>query len=162
MISSITPEHHAAILEMNDEFVHWLSPLDQDALDILLDRASYRRQIGNGSGILIGYAHDIDHPNQPNLSWLRQRCENFFYIERIIISSGSHGKGYGRDLYEDIEGFARGRGYTHLTCEVNTLPDNPASHRFHLNQGFRAIGEQSFPSIAGHEEKAVRYYVKAL
>jgi len=32
MINGIKPEHHAQILKINTEFVHWLSPWDEDRL----------------------------------------------------------------------------------------------------------------------------------
>lgn len=162
MIGPIQPRHHSAILEMNAEFVHWLFPMKQSDLDYILERATYARQIDNGKGVLLGYPHDVDYPNHKNLIWLRQHCEAFFYIDRVIIAAGFHGKSYGQQLYDDVEGYARIQDYELLVCEVNTKPYNPASHRFHIRRGFKPIGEQSYScSIDGHE-KAVRYYAKAL
>lgn len=158
MIAQIETQHHAALLEMNAEFVHWLSPLDAQTLDYILARASYARQIGNGAGVLIGYAYDVHYPDHKNLTWLGGRLSNFFYIDRIIISRAAQGKGYGRKLYEDAAAFAASGGYSALACEVNTRPDNPGSHKFHLSQGFETIGEQEFPDF----NKSVRYYAKAL
>ena len=143
---------------MNEAFVYWLSPLDEAELAYVLERADYARQIEEGRGVLIGYAHDVDYPNQWNLDWLSRRLENFFYIDRIIIDQSAQGKGLGQKLYADVEQYARALGYDWLACEVNTLPNNPASHAFHLGGGFEILGEQDFPTKA----KAVRYYAKAL
>lgn len=158
MISDITPDHYASILRMNAEFVYWLSPLDQDTLSYLLSRADYARQIDEAAGVLIGYGHDVDYPNHWNIEWLRGQLDNFFYIDRIIIDGSAQGRGLGPKFYADIENFARQRGHRWLVCEVNTLPDNPLSHRFHLRAGFEPIGEQPFPE----KGTAVRYYAKAL
>ena len=158
MIAEIGPEHHAKLLSMNAEFVHWLSPLDQDELSYVLERAAYARQADNGAGVLIGYAHDVDYPGHWNLKWLKGHLENFFYIDRIIIDRAAQGRGLGRRLYADVEKFARARGYEWLACEVNTVPNNPGSHAFHLKEGFHSLGEQAFPDT----DKAVRYYAKAL
>ena len=93
-----------------------------------------------------------------NLNWLRGRFKRFFYIDRVIVDAQAQGKGYGRLLYEDFEHEARARGLPRLVCEVNTKPDNPASHRFHLGFGFRAVGDEYYPDY----DKAVRYYEKVL
>jgi len=158
MIREILDDHHAGILRMNAEFVHWLSPLDQTGLRNLLNRAEYARQIGDGKGVLIGYAHDVDDPAHKNLRWLKARIGNFFYIDRVIIDSAAQGQGWGLKLYADIEAYARKKGYDWLACEVNTRPDNPGSHKFHMRLGFRTLGDETYPDI----DKALRYYAKAL
>ena len=158
MIGEIAPRHHARLLQMNAEFVHWLSPLDADGLSYVLARASYARQADEAAGVLIGYAHDVDYPNHQNLAWLLAHLQNFFYIDRVIIDGAAQGQGLGQALYADVEDYARTQGYAWLACEVNTQPDNPGSHLFHLRQGFGEIGTQAFPD----KDKAVRYYAKAL
>ena len=157
-IGDITEAHYDTVLNLNAEFVHWTAPMDRAELDIILSHASYARQINDGAGILIGYAHDTDYPDHKNLIWLRQRLTNFFYIDRILIDVSAQGQRLGQGLYNDISDFARARGHSHLACEVNTRPDNPNSHRFHLRFGFEAIGEQDFPNY----NKSVRYYALAL
>lgn len=158
MIADISPQHYPQILKINAEFVHWLSVLDEARLKWVLGLASYARQIDDAQAILIGYAHDVDYPDHKNLMWLSRHVENYFYIDRIIVDKTAQGRGYGRKLYEDIEAFARARGYDWLACEVNTKPDNPASHKFHLALGFTAIGEADYPQY----DAAVRYYAKRL
>ncbi len=83
---------------------------------------------------------------------------NFFYIDRVIIGAGAQGQGLGRKLYDDVAVFARARGHSALVCEVNTVPDNPGSHAFHLRMGFEILGEQSYPE----KGVTVRYYNKPL
>jgi predicted GNAT superfamily acetyltransferase len=156
MIGPILTSHHVKILQMNREFVHWLSPLDPAGLDYILSRAAYQRQISDGAGVLFGYADDVDYPDHKNLSWLKARFSNFFYIDRIIISSAAQGRGFGRRLYHDAENFARKAGYAALACEINIRPNNPASHNFHLANGFKPIGESNDPA----RDTAVRYYIK--
>ena len=158
IITDISPEHYGTVLRLNAEFVQWTAPMDAAALDLIMGHADYARQINDGAGILIGYAHDTHYPDHKNLIWLRQHLSNFFYIDRIIIGTAAQGQKLGRKLYDDIADFARARGHSHLACEVNTVPDNPGSHRFHLRFGFEPIGERDFPD----DNKSVRYYAKAL
>jgi len=143
---------------MNTEFVHWLSPLDDDDLDYILARASYQQQIHDGGGVLLGYGHDVDYPNHENIAWLRGYFDNFFYIDRVIVSAQAHGKGLGKQLYDDVAHFAARQSYNRLVCEVNTRPNNPVSHAFHLAMGFTVTGEAEYAD--GHA--AVRYYEKLL
>jgi len=156
-IAEISASHYAQILRINQDFVHWLSPMDQAELSYVLARAEYARQIGGAAGVLIGYGHDIDYPGHENLAWLKAHIDKFFYIDRIIIDQTEQGRGFGRRLYADVETFARARGDKWLACEVNSVPNNPRSHSFHQKTGFKVLGEQVFTP-----EKVVRYYAKAL
>lgn len=158
MIADIRPEHITKFLAINKEFVHWLAPMDAAKLSWVLSIADYARQINNAAAVMIGYAHDADYPDHDNLIWFRQKFDNFFYIDRIIVDSHSQGQGLGAKLYADVEAFARARGHRHLCCEVNSVPDNPGSHKFHIASGFKPCGEQIFAD----KNKAVRYYAKAL
>ncbi len=164
-ITKIEPAHHAAILRLNARFVHWLAPMDAADLEDILSRTAYARRVGTDSStqaVLFGYAHDVDYPEHKNLAWLRGHLDNFFYIDRVIIDADSHGQGLGRALYDDVAAFARARGHSVLACEVNTVPDNPGSHAFHLRLGFEVLGEQSYPEKRAGKGVTVRYYAKAL
>ena len=152
----ILQSHHAAILRNNETFVHWLSPLDMSDLEALLEQADYARQLNDGAAVLIGYDGNGPYRHK-NVDWLSTRLDNYFYIDRVIIGSGAQGQGVGRRLYADLETFVRDRGHSQIACEVNTIPDNPGSHAFHLSLGFAPIGEEPYPS-----GKSVRYYVRKL
>ena len=162
MISDFKAEFYDQFLQLNEEFVHWLSPMDEARLKWVLRRASYARQIESAPGVLggalIGYAHDVDYPDHKNLNWLSKELDEYFYIDRMIISAKSQGRGYGAKLYDDIADFALSRGYGYLACEVNTKPNNPSSHIFHEKMGFKAIGDKEYPAY----NAALRYYAKAL
>jgi uncharacterized protein len=53
---------------------------------------------------------------------------------------------------------AREDGYTHIACEVNSDPPNPASEAFHAQLGFTEIGTET---LSGGK-KTVRYLLKTL
>lgn len=157
MIGPILKSHHAKILRMNKDFVHWLSPLDEGELSSLLELAHYKKQIHEAQGVLIGYGHDVDYDHK-NLKWLRAHFDKFYYIDRIILSAAAQGKGYGRALYADFETQARSLGLPRLVCEVNTKPNNPGSHAFHKALGFKSLGDVDYPDY----NAALRYYEKPL
>lgn len=157
MIDYIHTDHLAKILANNERFVHWLSPLDMAQLESLIAQASYARQIEQGEGVLIGFKAGSAYQSN-NLDWLRARFDDFVYIDRVIIGEGAQGRGFGRLLYDDFEDYARDSGISRMVCEVNTIPDNPGSHKFHLRLGFKPCGEMDMNDGA----KQVRYYEKLL
>ena len=157
MIGTINPNHHARILANNEQYVHWLAPLDMSELEELIASSPYTRQIGGGDGVLIGFRSDS--PQQSiYLTWLRDKFDAFVYIDRVIIGETAQGQGYGRALYEDFEAYAREHGFTRMVCEVNTIPDNPGSHKFHHQMGFTSCGEIDKENSSNR----VRFYEKLL
>ena len=96
MIGEITPHHHAKLLQMNREFVHWLSPMNRDELLYVLGRATYARQVNGAEGVLIGYAHDVDYPDHWNMAWLSSRFQNFFILTELSLTARRKGKAWGR------------------------------------------------------------------
>ena len=155
MIGNVRPEHHATLLRLNREFVHWLSPLDEAGLARLLVHCSYARQIGGGRAFLLGYGGGTPYRHK-NVDWLSRRLGTFAYIDRVVVDPRDRGKKWARSLYGDFGAWTRARGLMSMACEVNTRPDNPGSHAFHERLGFQALGE------ADYGEVAVRYYAKRL
>ena len=78
------------------------------------------------------------------------------YVDRIALLSKWRGMGLGEALYQAA--FSHFSGLDEIGCEINILPPNPGSHRFHQRLGFHQIGEQTF--LEG--EKSVAYYVRTL
>lgn len=154
--AAIRPAHYDAILRNNAHFVHWLSPLDKVGLVTLLSHADYARQFLDGEAVAIAYAGQGDYRHK-NVDWLSARLDNYLYIDRVIVGASAQGQGLGQSLYNDLYLFAQERGYDAIGCEVNTAPDNPGSHAFHLTQGFCPLGEETYS-----DGKAVRYYVRKL
>ena len=156
----IQPAHKKTILSNNAQFVHWLSPLDEQQLDALINLSDYARQLREGEGCLLAYDGNGGHRHK-NVDWLSRHLSSYLYIDRIIIGADAHGEGLGTFFYEDVARFARAQGFGAIACEVNTKPDNPASHRFHLARGFTALGEATYQTDAPNSV-SVRYYVRHL
>ena len=154
-IEDIADAHYAELLRLNTRFVHWLSPLDRSALQTLMGHCRYARQAHDGQAFLLGYDGNSPYRHK-NVDWLSARLGAYAYVDRIIVAPELAGRGVARALYADFADWARARGLGTVACEVNTEPDNPASHAFHARLGFRALGEQAYG------DKAVRYYAQAL
>ena len=93
----------------------------------------------------------------PNLRWFEVRGGNVNYVDRIAIDAAARGQRIGEALYEAAFAACAGR-YGAIGCEVNRLPPNPGSLRFHKRLGFVEVGGQAF--VPG--EKEVIYLERAL
>jgi len=95
----------------------------------------------------------------PNLRWFEAHIESqprkLIYVDRIALHPDHRGRKLGERLYKAA--YDAFEGYDEIGCEVNLVPDNPPSHKFHRRMGFERIGEQVFSL-----EKAVAYYVREL
>ena len=111
---------------------------------------------GRIGGFLLGLVEGADY-GSPNYTWLSERCPSFAYVDRIAVDAAFQGSGVGARLYEALEVHVADSRPV-LACEVNTLPPNPGSLRFHKRLGFEEVGEQVFEPGA----KAVVYLVKSL
>jgi uncharacterized protein len=142
----------AAILALNDESVHFLSPLSAERLDALHRSAAYHKVVDVNGGIaafLLAFREGARY-DSPNYLWFVERYPRFLYIDRIVVAPKHRGGGFGAMLYDDIAAFAARSGAPWLTCEFDIEPPNPGSMRFHDRMGFREVGTQS---IAGGRKR---------
>ncbi|KCZ84907.1 GNAT family acetyltransferase [Hyphomonas adhaerens MHS-3] len=92
-----------------------------------------------------------------NLRWFEAREGNANYVDRIAIDASARGQRIGEALYEAAFAACAGR-YDSIGCEVNRVPPNPGSLRFHKRLGFVEVGAQAF--VPGKKE--VIYLERAL
>lgn len=104
------------------------------------------------AGVPLGFINLIEpgtmaYPSD-NLRWLERWMDehdtSMLYVDRIAVAGTARGQRTGQALYEAAFDLTRTLGRAWLTCEVNTEPDNPGSHRFHTRLGFAAIGEAHY------------------
>jgi hypothetical protein len=100
-----------------------------------------------------------DYPSD-NLRWFEAYCDrtgkSLIYVDRIALLPAARGKRLGEALY--AAAFAHFSGRDEIGCEVNILPPNPGSHRFHERLGFQRVGECVYEPGA----KSVAFYVRPL
>ncbi len=133
-----------ALLRLNAESEHFLSPLSLPRLQFLHAQAWYRRVICLDEtllGFILAFREGADY-DSPNYLWFAARYSDFLYIDRIVIGSVARGQGLAARLYADLFNCARGAGVIRITCEIDVDPPNEASRRFHERFGFREVGRQ--------------------
>jgi len=144
LIRNATPDDFPAILALNAESVHFLSPLDAVRLRHLHAQAAYHRVVVHDEKVaafLLAFREGADY-DSPNYRWFAQRYPQFLYIDRIVVAADRQGHGLAAMLYDDLLAFAKTTGVETLTCEFDLDPPNPASAKFHARYGFREVGTQ--------------------
>jgi uncharacterized protein len=144
MIRPANPADHAAILAMNAESVHFLSPLDADALVRLDALSAYHRVVeadGRVVAFLLALREGTDYAS-PNYRWFCAHYDRFLYVDRVVVSSTQQGRGLGAMLYDDLFAVARAAALPRITCEFDLVPPNPGSAMFHARYGFAQVGSQ--------------------
>ena len=154
----------AAILALNRESEHFLSPLNQAKLRRLANEAALFQvavSAGAVAGFLLVFGPEADY-DSPNFLWFKSRYDDFLYVDRIVISETFRGHRLATRFYELLDVHARDRGVSRVVCEVNIDPPNPASLRFHEKLGFIEVGRQSIPPDDNSDhEKIVSLLEKA-
>lgn len=139
---SYEPADADAVLSINEECVPEVGELTDEKLAYFAEKASFfavAEVDDEVVGFLIGLdEHATDYPS-PNYAWFSERYETFAYVDRIALSEPGRGLGLGPDLYRAFEAWAFGHGKPALLAEVNTIPENPRSHRFHEIFGFHEL-----------------------
>lgn len=143
-IRDATPSDFAKILRMNEESVHFLSPLDKPKLEALHEAAIYHRVFekdGEVAAFLLVLSEGAEY-DSPNYLWFSEHYDHFLYIDRVVVSLDCQGQRLGNHLYEDLFMFAKENGFGCIACEFDIDPPNEGSRRFHQRFGFREVGSQ--------------------
>jgi uncharacterized protein len=133
-----------AVLALNEESLHFLSPLSPERLTALYREAEVRVVIEEAGAVLaflLAFREGADY-DSINYQWFGQRYERFLYVDRVVVSQARHGTGAGRLLYDHVFAHARATQVPVVTCEYDVDPPNPVSARFHARFGFSEVGRQ--------------------
>ncbi len=133
-----------ALLALNAEQVHFLSPLDAPRLAHLHAESAWHQVIEGDTGVrafLLAFAPGADY-DSTNYRWFEARGGRFLYVDRVVVAAPAQGQGCGRRLYEALFDFAREAGFEAVVCEYDLDPPNPVSAAFHARFGFVEIGRQ--------------------
>lgn len=145
IIRDVQSADFAPILALNEESVRYLSPLTPDRLQWLHGLSNYHRVVeaeGDVVAFLLALREGTVY-DSPNYRWFAEHCDQFLYIDRVVVSSKSRGQGLGDRLYEDLIAYGRQQGVPQVTCEFDIDPPNEVSRRFHRKFGFREVGTQT-------------------
>ena len=144
VIRNARPEDYDFILKVNEVNVEVLSPMPMERM-LWLKEMSDMFVVAEVNGELAAFLIAI-REGQPydseNYVWFSEKYPQFLYIDRIVIDEPFRAAGLGRALYQAVKDRAIETGVKVVTCEVDTIPYNETSLKFHAAMGFREVGEQ--------------------
>ncbi len=152
--------HFSDVLNLNENLVQFLSPMDMKLCEQLFENAKYFwviEQNGVVQACLIALDKGKEYESV-NYKWFSDRYDNFIYIDRVIVSEDCQGKGYGKFIYKRIFEKAKNDGYKFIAAEINIKPINTPSLSFHQMCGFKQVGAQ----LINDGEKEVSMQIKKL
>lgn len=146
MIRPFRAEDRAAVWAINEANVPEVSSLDDEGLDRLIRLSPFLQVVEVDDeivGFMIGLTQDeVEYPSK-NFAWFRNRFDRFAYIDRIALAEAGRGQGWGPALYHRFAGWAMAKELGRLCAEVNTIPPNPRSLRFHELFGFDVVAHEN-------------------
>ena len=134
------------ILRTNEENVEVLSPMDETRLRQFAEGAELllvAEAGGAPAAFLIALREGAGWYDSENYLWFSRQYETFLYIDRVVIDAPYRGSGIGRRLYQAVFDCAAAAGVPSVTAEIDTVPYNEPSLKFHAAMGFREVGAQS-------------------
>lgn len=144
VIRNARPEDYDFILNVNEVNVEVLSPMPMERM-LWLKEMSDMFVVAEVNGELAAFLIAL-REGQPydseNYVWFSEKYPQFLYIDRIVIDEPFRAAGLGRALYQAVKDRAIETGVKVVTCEVDTIPYNETSLKFHEAMGFREVGEQ--------------------
>ena len=145
IIRDMTQKDLSGVLTINQAARPAVGSLDVDGLSSLLGWCAHARVIVGGEQIL-GYLLAME-PGQPyasvNYRYFESSLTDHVYVDRIAVGDAHRNQGIGLALYQDLFQRVPGRP---VSCEVNVVPMNAGSLRFHHRLGFESVGEQETES----------------
>ena len=132
------------VLRLNEASVPAVNSVDLDLMRWFTAHAAYFRVAMRDealAGFLIGMRPGTSYAS-PNYRWFCDAYEDFGYTDRIAISETARRRGLATRLYRDFDASLPASARV-MTCEVNLVPPNESSMRFHERYGFRTVGTQT-------------------
>tara|TARA_B100001564_G_C20150001_1_gene450537 strand:+ start:8 stop:496 length:489 start_codon:yes stop_codon:yes gene_type:complete len=130
------------VINLNMENMPAVGGLDEDSFDTFIKYSDYFKVIRINKE-LIGFMIAL-LPGRPyssvNYKWFEKKYSSFVYIDRIVISFDYQNMGLGNLFYDDLHKDFKKNDF--LTCEVNLIPRNDISMKFHKKYGFYEVGQQ--------------------
>ncbi|MEM8710257.1 MAG: GNAT family N-acetyltransferase [Planctomycetota bacterium] len=138
VIRDYVPSDQESVLALNQANVPEVGPLDADKLARLHAEAEWLPVVeidGELAGFAILLVEGAAYEST-NYAWFQARHERFLYVDRIALGPAARGQGLGQRIYRAAIEKAAAAERPILAAEVNTVPPNEPSLRFHRRFGF--------------------------
>jgi hypothetical protein len=144
-IVDFNPDHLDRLVDLNNAAVPKVDAVTAESLLHRINNSRLARVAVEGDevlGMILCFLPGADYGSL-NYGWFCENYDDFLYIDRIFIAEQARGRGIGEAFYRDVEAVAP--SFTaRLACEVNELPPNHGSLRFHKRVGFSEVGKRDY------------------
>ena len=144
-IRNVEEKDKAFVLELNRVNVEVLSPMDEEKFQYFVkvsDMFQVAEVDGKPVAFLIALREGLPDYTSENYIWFSKQYEKFLYVDRIVIDEEARSLGLGRQIYEGVFERAAKAGIDKVTAEVDIIPYNDPSLKFHEAMGFEEVGQQ--------------------
>lgn len=144
-IRDVREEDFDFILALNKTNVEVLSPMNMENLKNFIKTSNLflvAEVDGQPAGFLIALREGVDDYESENYRWFSNKYSNFLYIDRVVIDEKFRSKGVGKKFYDAVKQTAEDDGVERVTAEIDIVPYNEASLKFHTAMGFKEVGIQ--------------------
>ena len=142
-LSVVTAADLEHVLALNETAVPHVNSIDLEQMRWFADNAYYFKIAtieGQLAGFLIGLRPGLDYRSE-NYRWFCDNYADFAYVDRVAVDEAARRFGVASALYEDFAASVKGV-VPYMTCEVNLMPPNESSMRYHEQHGFRQVATQ--------------------
>lgn len=133
------------VLKTNDENVEVLSPMDEEKLEQFFEAAEVfliAEVNGTQAAFIIALREGLEFYDSENYRWFKKNYGEFLYVDRVVVDAPYTGMGIGKKLYQKVFHHALLTEVPFVTAEIDTIPYNEASLKFHAALGFKEVGTQ--------------------
>ena len=156
-IRPLTKNDSTSLWMINEEGLPGTGKVSEDEIISLLDYSELAIGAFNRDrllGFVICLPPGTEYASL-NYAWFNQRYDSFLYVDRIAVSPDSRNQNVGTSLYSEVIAVAR-ENEVPVAAEVNLVPPNPGSIRFHERNGFTEVG------VFNHGEKSVTMLLRPI
>ena len=154
-IEQATKDDLKSILSLNQDSIPAVSNSNLEMMKHFLIICDYFK-ICKINGEIIGFLNALlpskDYKSE-HYKWFNDRYESFIYVDRIIFNKSYQNQWYGTIFYNDLMTSIKNNSLD-IVCEINTIPYNKQSIRFHKKYGFKEVGRKDI-----NIEKSVIYMI---
>ena len=142
MIRKALKKDYPKILTLNQGDVEMLSPLDETILtemESISEIFNVYEKDGKVAGFIIVFKEGCDYWSD-NYQWFLKNCNDFIYIDRIVVDKNHRKENIAKILYEDIFSYALKNNIKKVCAEIDIEPEyNYPSINFHKKMGFSEV-----------------------
>lgn len=144
-----------AVWEINEEGLPGTGKVTVEEISYLIEISNISIGIFEQDelvGFVICLSPNVDYSSL-NYAWFNEKYDEFIYVDRIAVSTNHRGRGIGSSIYQELFKISEKKRIP-IAAEVNSVPPNLGSMRFHQRFKFLEVGTLK------HDEKSVVMFLR--